>query len=830
MEPTIMSKRKSALHTLTAEPRPTTVRPSWRNYGLQIAILASLLLTSMATKALTFSAVASGSWDDASTWNQSRFPAAGDDIATLAGHTVTITKDAAIGTGAAFALSVGNNSTLILSENITLTVNGDFVQDGYASEVFLNASSAILFNPAANELFEYRRTSQHQTLTFDGRPNERARVGLTPGAAGGYFFSSNGARDQLLAGSYGQIEDSFDPATDFGLRIFLNNTAGVSSIVANRIEFIRCGSIQILGFGAGANTEVDINGWTFRSQRFTAGALQPAFWFDGYPSANADVPNHATATKSITNIVSDTPINLRFVQGYTLDNFVLDSSTSTRNMGNARASNLGGDAITHNNVFRADLTGETLNLVASMQDTSYFYSETDNPHGWSTQQLRGDATLRNFWFESNRAMQNDTGEAVLTNGPQASVALSPPRPTPIITLEHSGTIGDSSSDQMHPALFAYNNSEGIRLIANHNVARVQTGWHAIQVDENGTTESGAGVALTNNVFFGDAANAGYGIGSAIGDVAINSDIFDLIDFNLYFNLKTDGPDGALGVHQLPFSASNTVDQNSLIADPQFLDAGRNLASWDESIRGDGLPGDARHAIDEMKKRNDDTGYNPAYTVEALVEYVALGHAVTNVQATGSDGQPIGQTTHLPPSAPIFTLQPSTAMPLAGSDITLISAATGNPAPSFQWFLDGVAIAGQTGESLQLTGITSADAGVYYVQATNFTGVVQSDDASVTLDTDADGDGVGDSSDNCTNLANALQTDSNGDGIGNRCDADLNNDCAVDLLDFGIFRSQLFTTNADPDFNADGTVDLLDFAIFRSLLFQPVGPSATQCTL
>ena len=825
-----MSARKTAKDTTLASPRPATSRKAWRIFGLQIAILAPFLFASMTVKALTFSAITSGSWDDASTWNRSRPPAAGDYIATLGGHTVTITKNAAIGKGTGFALSIGNNSTLILAENTTLTINGDFIQDGYASEVFLNASSALLFNPAADKLFQYRRTSQHQTLTFDGRPNERARVALASGAAGGYFFSSNGARDQLLTGSYGQIEDSFDPTTDFGLRIFLNNTAGVSSIVANRIEFIRCGSVQILGFGAGANTEVDINGWTFRDQRFTAGALKPAFWFDGYPNSNANVPDHAAATKSITNIVSDTPINLRFVQGYTLDNFVLDSSTSTRNMGNARSSNMGGDAITHNNVFRADLTGETLNLIASMQDTSYFYSETDNPHGWSTQQLRSDATVRNFWFESNKAMQNDTGEAVLTNGPQISAALSPPRQTPTITLEHSGTIGDSSSDQMHPSLFAYNNSEGIRLIANHNVARVQTDWHAIQVDENGTTESGAGIALTNNVFFGDAADAGYGIGSAIGDVAVNGDIFDLIDFNLYFNLKTDGSDGALGVHQLPFSASNPVDQNSLVADPQFFDAGRNLASWDESIRGDGLPGDARHAIEEMKKRNDDTGYNPAYTVEALVEYVAVGHAVTNDQAVGSDSQPIGQTTHLPPSAPIFTLQPSDSMPVAGNDITLVSAATGNPAPTFQWFMDDIALAGETSESLQVSGITSGDAGVYYVQATNFTGVVQSDDASVTLDTDADGDGVGDSSDNCTNLANPLQTDSNGDGIGNRCDADLNNDCAVDLLDFGIFRSQLFTTNADPDFNADGTVDLLDFAIFRSLLFQPVGPSATQCTL
>jgi len=105
------------------------------------------------------------------------------------------------------------------------------------------------------------------------------------------------------------------------MRMTLSNSPGVASLVARRFEFLRCGSIQVFGSDAGENTEVDIDGWTFREQQTTPGALQPAFWFDGYLDQNTAAPE-SLETKTLTNIVSDTPINIRFVQGYTLDNFV----------------------------------------------------------------------------------------------------------------------------------------------------------------------------------------------------------------------------------------------------------------------------------------------------------------------------------------------------------------------------------------------------------------------------------------------------------------------------------------------------------------------------
>ncbi|MEL7237830.1 MAG: thrombospondin type 3 repeat-containing protein, partial [Planctomycetota bacterium] len=98
-------------------------------------------------------------------------------------------------------------------------------------------------------------------------------------------------------------------------------------------------------------------------------------------------------------------------------------------------------------------------------------------------------------------------------------------------------------------------------------------------------------------------------------------------------------------------------------------------------------------------------------------------------------------------------------------------------------------------------------------------------------TDADGDGVQNGDDNCTEAFNPGQLDTDGDNIGNACDADLNNDCQTNVIDLGIFRTVFFTTGPAGDFNNDGIVNVTDLGIFRTLFFGQVGPSGlpNDCT-
>ena len=70
------------------------------------------------------------------------------------------------------------------------------------------------------------------------------------------------------------------------------------------------------------------------------------------------------------------------------------------------------------------------------------------------------------------------------------------------------------------------------------------------------------------------------------------------------------------------------------------------------------------------------------------------------------------------------------------------------------------------------------------------------DVAVAMPADSDGDGVDDTLDNCTAVANPGQQDADGDGHGNHCDADLNNSCgAVNISDLFAFKAAFGT--ADP---------------------------------
>ncbi len=90
--------------------------------------------------------------------------------------------------------------------------------------------------------------------------------------------------------------------------------------------------------------------------------------------------------------------------------------------------------------------------------------------------------------------------------------------------------------------------------------------------------------------------------------------------------------------------------------------------------------------------------------------------------------------------------------------------------------------------------------------------------------DTDNDGIPDSSDNCTLIANPDQRDTDQDGFGNICDADLDNNGSVSFADLNIFRSYFGSQNLDADFDGNGSVSFADLNIFRQLFGLPPGPS------
>ncbi|MEL7451595.1 MAG: CHRD domain-containing protein [Pseudomonadota bacterium] len=97
-----------------------------------------------------------------------------------------------------------------------------------------------------------------------------------------------------------------------------------------------------------------------------------------------------------------------------------------------------------------------------------------------------------------------------------------------------------------------------------------------------------------------------------------------------------------------------------------------------------------------------------------------------------------------------------------------------------------------------------------------------------VEADSDGDGVGDSTDNCRDVANADQRDTDGDNIGNICDQDLSGNCVVSFEDLGALKAVFFTNDPDADFNGSGSVSFDDLGLMKAAFFGPPGPSAQGC--
>ena len=83
-------------------------------------------------------------------------------------------------------------------------------------------------------------------------------------------------------------------------------------------------------------------------------------------------------------------------------------------------------------------------------------------------------------------------------------------------------------------------------------------------------------------------------------------------------------------------------------------------------------------------------------------------------------------------APAFTTQPASQTIAAGNSVTFTVAASGTPAPTYQWQKGGVNIGGATGSSFTIPSVVPGDVGSYTVVATNSSGSVTSNAASLAV--------------------------------------------------------------------------------------------------
>ncbi|EIP97261.1 immunoglobulin I-set domain-containing protein [Opitutaceae bacterium TAV1] len=82
-----------------------------------------------------------------------------------------------------------------------------------------------------------------------------------------------------------------------------------------------------------------------------------------------------------------------------------------------------------------------------------------------------------------------------------------------------------------------------------------------------------------------------------------------------------------------------------------------------------------------------------------------------------------------PQKPVLTAAPASQTANVGATVVFTAAASGAPAPAYQWHKDGKALPGKTAATLTLTNVQASDAGTYKVVASNSAGTAE---ASATL--------------------------------------------------------------------------------------------------
>lgn len=126
-------------------------------------------------------------------------------------------------------------------------------------------------------------------------------------------------------------------------------------------------------------------------------------------------------------------------------------------------------------------------------------------------------------------------------------------------------------------------------------------------------------------------------------------------------------------------------------------------------------------------RNNATFVNGVNTLEFEVRNVDTVAGYTGLRVANLRG-----IAALPGTPPAMTTQPASQIAGTGETITFSSAASGSSPLAYQWFHDGLAIAGATQPNYTITSVARTDAGSYRVTVTNPYGSATSDTVTLTV--------------------------------------------------------------------------------------------------
>jgi len=184
----------------------------------------------------------------------------------------------------------------------------------------------------------------------------------------------------------------------------------------------------------------------------------------------------------------------------------------------------------------------------------------------------------------------------------------------------------------------------------------------------------------------------------------------------YAVIRFTAPAGTTGYHRLAVAAGSHLDG------PKSSDADLHILKNGAEVFGANVPAQSR------------TGYTNAIRLEA-------GDTIDFALGRGADGLQYGSALKImaaispweeTPLAPFLVSQSPSSTVVAGANVTFSLQAGGAEPLSYQWYFQGAAIGGQTGDALHLQGVQTDQAGEYWAVVTNAQGSVTSSPVQLTV--------------------------------------------------------------------------------------------------
>lgn len=554
--------------------------------------------------------VMDGPWSTAGTWDEG-VPGANDDV--VIGHNVTVTAPATIGNHEPEddepAIRITSAGSLTV-EDVLLTVKGDIAAPGTnATKIDLQAGAIIEFDCLTRDYSltlpaQYPGTTPQ--LRARGAQGNRAEIRTKSGATGrGYIvgdaFQYSGLIDaeftnftRLGSASINAIESAVQGESDSEYSIFRL----IDCI------FDACGRTRWY-YNVGTHARVTLQRSLWKNTVATV-----AFeWFSYNAKATSGI-------RLITDCDFDKHVELKAPRDLTLTN------NSFRQGYTTTSTDAAGWALSAGNLVVLDPSYQGITPAGSIDNEYWLHSDAakENPHFLQAGTYPGIPTqeIENCIFEF--AGTDGNGDCILLAAPGSAVTVAVRN---CITLPNEGGL---CSGTLISALGGAN----ITALADNNTVYCG-GQPGIAVGETYTGHAGMFSSIRGNIFWDSVTGRSY----KVADSGTNDNVEDLIaSGNLNFNsgLRMLTGSNSKGYHQLEFSSGAPGASDLEGADPNFVDSTRDIKKWDTTLSG---PGTINNALNEIRKRNEDSGYNSSYSIGALLAYIRGGFTPTNAAFSGA---------------------------------------------------------------------------------------------------------------------------------------------------------------------------------------------------